>query len=315
MSVIIGSARYNEFGDISGGVPGDQLQASVPDFSGECSMQDWYLHDLGWIVLRAKDPEVREKIAQSMEAICNNPNYGYDQPRDQDGVRAAKVYDYDASKVSTPTSIDCARAVRVGILFAGVSVADFYTATEAAAIMATGQFDRLDDPKYTESEDYLLRGDILVTRRKGHTVTVLSDGQYAHQNADTYEITGNTVNMRLGPGTEWPVLQVLRKYDKVHGASVKDGWLQGEANGKFGYVSMKYLKPLTGYTAGPSFALTSGNVFLRIGPGVLNKSLGVIRKGQEVKLTGESRKVLQTTWHQVAYGGKTGWVSGKYLKA
>lgn len=307
MSVVIGSARCNEFGGISGGKPGDQT-------GHECERQEWYNHELGWIVARAKSAEAREKIARNMEAICDNPYIGYDQPRNQTLYKIGKQYGYDASKVETPCDTDCARSGRFCILYAGIDVADFYTVTAIKAMKETGQFDIFEDANHTETDVNLLRGDIIVTRSKGHLAVVLSDGEYAKRDADTYEITGNTVNMRLGPGTEWPVIQVLRKYDRVHGSSVKDGWLQCEANGKYGYVSMKYLKPLTGYTAGPSFALTSGNVFLRMAPGVLNKSLGVIGKGQEVKLTGESRKVFQTTWHQVAYGGKTGWVSGKYLK-
>lgn len=319
-TVIIGSARHNELYDIPGkddwrgGQPGDQLQTSVPDFSGECSMQEWYLHPLGWIVLRAKNAGVREKIAKNMESICNNPNYGYDQPHDQDGIRAAKPYGYDASRVTTPTQIDCARGVRLCILYAGVNVPDFYTATEVNAVMSTGEFEKLTGPEYCESPDRLKRGDILVTRSKGHTVVVLSDGQYANEDenkdADTYEITGNTVNMRSGPSTDWPVLQVLKKGEQVKGSSVNDGWLQGEAKGIWGYVSLKYLQAVSG----PSFAITTGKVHIRTGAGIQNKSICTVPKGTEIILTGEKRKVLLTTWYKTKYNGKTGWISGKYLR-
>ena len=44
---------------------------------------------------------------------------------------------------------------------------------------ATGKFDILKDDKYCKKPDYLLRGDILVTRTKGHTVVVLDDGAKA----------------------------------------------------------------------------------------------------------------------------------------
>lgn len=310
MSVIVGSARSNEFGDISGGSAGDQLQSTVPDFSGECSMQEWYLHPKGWVVARAKDPEVREKIAQNMENICNNPNYGYDQPRDQDGTRAAKQYGYDASKVKTPTSTDCARAVRLCILYAGVNVADFYTVTEMSAIKATGQFDILTDSRYAESEDYLLRGDILCTKVKGHTVVILSDGKLAKGSADVYETTGN-VYMRTGPSVSYSPIQVVPKGRKVTGSEMTDGWLACEYNGKKGYCSVKYLTPITSETY--SYAELSGNAHLRSNAGVFNKSLKVVKRSESVKLTGVSKKVLTTTWHECVHFGTTGWISGKYL--
>lgn len=301
-AVIIGSARCNEFGGISGGKPGDQT-------GHECERQEWYNHELGWIVARAKSADAREKIAKDMESICDNPFIGYDQPRDQTLYKCAKPFGFDAARVDTPCDTDCARAVRVCVLYAGIDVADFYTATEINALKATGQFDILTDSKHTDSPDYLLRGDILVTRAKGHTVVVLSDGDYAKENADTYEITGNTVNMRSGPGTDWPVLQVLKKGEQVKGSSVKDGWLQGEAKGIWGYVSLKYLQAVSG----PSFAITTGKVHIRTGAGIQNKSICTVPKGTEIILTGEKRKVLLTTWYKTKYNGKTGWISGKYL--
>ena len=64
--VRVGSARSNEHGGITGGKPGDQKGGA------EVSMQAWYLHSKGWIVIRAKDPTAREKIATNMEAGCRN---------------------------------------------------------------------------------------------------------------------------------------------------------------------------------------------------------------------------------------------------
>ena len=85
----VGSARTNEFGGISGGQPGDQT-------GHECETQSWYLHEYGWILARPRNKGVAEKMAHNMESICKNPAYGYDQPRDHDGINAAKPYGYDA---------------------------------------------------------------------------------------------------------------------------------------------------------------------------------------------------------------------------
>ena len=64
--VRVGSARSNENGGINGGKPGDQKGGR------EVSTQDWYLHSKGWVVIRAKDRQVRELIAHNMESICAN---------------------------------------------------------------------------------------------------------------------------------------------------------------------------------------------------------------------------------------------------
>ena len=70
--VKIGSARIDERGKSSGGVAGDNNGVEV-------SFQNWYLHNKGWVVIRAKFDEDRMKIAYAMRAACNNNNIGYDQ--------------------------------------------------------------------------------------------------------------------------------------------------------------------------------------------------------------------------------------------
>lgn len=131
------------------------------------------------MVIRAKDAAVREKIARNMQAICDNDNIGYCQDHRSTLTDAAKPYGYDASKVTKKVEVDCSEAVRNCLLYAGIIVASFSTATEASALMTTGKFEKLTDSKYCNSSDYLLRGDILVTKTKGHTVVVLDNGPKA----------------------------------------------------------------------------------------------------------------------------------------
>ena len=171
--VRVGSARSNENGGINGGKPGDQKNGR------EVSTQDWYLHSKGWVVIRAKDRPVRELIAHNMESICANNNIGYCQEHRTSLTAIAAGYGYDASKVLSPCETDCSEAVRVCCLYAGVKVASFNTANEVSTLWATGKFDILKDDKYCKKPDYLSRGDILVTRTKGHTVVVLDDGAKA----------------------------------------------------------------------------------------------------------------------------------------
>lgn len=172
--VIIGSARIDENGHASGGQAGDQNGEEV-------STQKYYLHEKGWNVLRAKEPQVREAIARDMEWACANNNIGYDQSQNQTLYQTAKPVGFNCSLVGTPCETDCARLVRVCVLYSGVKVSDFYTGSEKEALLATGAFDQV----YPSMPDGLMRGDILVTKTKGHTVVVLTNGANVKPTAPT----------------------------------------------------------------------------------------------------------------------------------
>lgn len=181
----IGSARHDERGKISGGKAGDQTGEEV-------STQEWYLHKKGWVCIRAKRDDQREKIAQDMEAACVNPHIGYDQMQNTSLYAVAKRVGYDCSKVTIDCETDCARLVRVCVLYAGIPAGDFYTGDEVETLRNTGAFDILTEDKYTKSDEYLKRGDILVTKTKGHTVVVLEDGPKAHHKAHSTLRKGST---------------------------------------------------------------------------------------------------------------------------
>ena len=172
MAVKIGSARIDERGKISGGAAGDQTGLEV-------STQNWYLHRGGWVVIRAKDSTVREKIAKAMESACANNNIGYDQTNRLGLFNAVKNKGYDPAKCTIKTETDCSETVRVCVHYAGITCSDFNTASEKSVLSGTGRFDIITDTRISNTSDYLLRGDILVTATKGHTVVVLSNGPKA----------------------------------------------------------------------------------------------------------------------------------------
>jgi hypothetical protein len=81
----------------------------------------------------------------------------------------------------------------------------------------------LKGSKYTDSDKYLKRGDILCTRTQGHTVVVLSNGskaggddpiptptpgEYGH-----VLVTGGSVNIRSAPGVESKDIGTAHKGD------------------------------------------------------------------------------------------------------
>ena len=239
MAVKIGSARIDERNKASGGKAGDQT-------GSELSTQNWYKHSKGWRVLRCNDSAKAEKIATAMEAACANNNIGYDQSERLTLYNKAKTVGFDPAKVTDKCETDCSALVRVCLAYAGITTDNFITSNEAKAILATGCFKELTDSKYTDSSDYLMRGDVLVTKKKGHTVVVLSNGAKATESTETstgkrITITGNSVNIRLGNSTAFGVIACVDKgtsYEYV--ATADNGWNAVVVGDKVGWVSGKY---------------------------------------------------------------------------
>lgn len=176
MAVKIGSARIDENGTAKGGKAGDQTGKEV-------STQNWYLSSKGWRVFRCIDPTKAAKIAKCMKAACANKHIGYDQSQRLTLYKAAKQYGFDVSKVTENVETDCSALVRVCMAYAGITASNFTTATEATALLNTGEFVELTDAKYRTKSSWLKAGDILTTKTKGHTVVVLTDGENAERNA------------------------------------------------------------------------------------------------------------------------------------
>lgn len=165
MSVIIGSARVDEHGRAIGGKAGDQKQSKTPDYSGEVSLQNFYIASKGWYILRPKSAEHAKKIAERMHVACNNVNIGYDQ-----GGRLGIIQ--NGINTTKPTEADCSSLVRACVKEAtGKDPGNFTTANEAKVLEATGLFNKRIAYK---SGTILYDGDVLVTKTKGHTAIVVS---------------------------------------------------------------------------------------------------------------------------------------------
>ena len=170
--VMIGSARIDENGNATWGKAGDQTGREV-------ATQEWYLHSKGWYVIRAKSSKVAEDIATAMEHACKNNNIGYDQNERftaYDWCKYNNGGNYDPALITTKVETDCSALVRLCLAYAGIFVGDFCTTDEYDVIMDTGKFINATNPA-GRNKDYLRRGDILVTKVKGHTVVVLTDGK------------------------------------------------------------------------------------------------------------------------------------------
>jgi hypothetical protein len=214
----IGHARMSENGGITG-VAGDSTGKEV-------AITDYYTHSKGWYVLRAIDTTDAEQIAKCMEDACANNCIGYCQNGRSTLYNAVKNNGFKCDKNSLKTKVeaDCSSLVRVCLAYAGIKVADFYTGNEKDVLINSGKFKLVN---WDGKEASLRRGDILVTKTKGHTAVYLSNGvatntptaaapavDYAQSMskslAGNYKTTAN-LNIRTGAGTHKKSLAVIPK--------------------------------------------------------------------------------------------------------
>lgn len=175
--IVIGSARIDENKKISGGQEGDQVQSSSPDFKGEVSQQNFYVHSKGWNILRAKDETVAVKLAEAMIRACENKHIGYNQNKRLEIISGTTLSENDIS-------CDCSSLVRECVIEAtGKDPGNFNTSNEATVLAKTKLFDKV---KFT-SENDLFAGDILVTKTKGHTV-IVTNGPVRDKKMDNQNI-------------------------------------------------------------------------------------------------------------------------------
>lgn len=272
MPVYIGSARIDERGKISGGAAGDQTGKEV-------SYQAWYLHSKGWVVLRAKDAEIRNKIAYAMKAACDNNNIGYDQSNRLGLYESVKNYGFDPAKCVVLTETDCSALVRVCVCYAsGKNIPNFNTSSELSVLKATGLFDVYTDDAHCKSSSNLLPGDILVTKTKGHTVAVIS---VPSTNSDDGSLK------RGSKGDKVKELQI--KLNKVGNNLVVDGSFGSATEKAVKEFQKKYNLTVDGI-AGP-------NTIKKLDEVIASKAVATatLKKGSK----GENVKTLQRNLNEV----------------
>lgn len=322
-TVWVGSAR-SSYGNTT---PGDQ------NGGREVSTEKYYVHSKGWVVLRAKDPVVREKIAVAMERACANNDIGYDQSTRLTLFENVKAFGFDPARTTKKVNTDCSALVRVCVHYAGITVGNFITSSEVKYLMATGAFVQYTDDAHCKQDAYLQRGDILDTRTKGHTVVVLSDGTKAHEDApiEGYKL-GERILKNGMSGDDVKELQTIliglgydcgawgadgdfgdatelavRKFQTGHDCAV---------DGEVGEETLAALHRAEGDSdGGPADArfveIVGGNCYVRSAPNTSGKKLGVAHRGDILRYQGQ---ISADGWHLVEYDGKNGWVSGKYSR-
>jgi len=182
------SARIDERGRARGGKAGDQT-------GREIMSQSWYLHRLGWYVLRCKDPVLAKKMAKLALAIAASKLVGYDQGQRDTLYAELKESGWDVTKMDEASETDCSAMMRAVMRLVGIVCSNFTTATMVSHVMATGMFELLTSDKFCKHSAYLREGDMLVTRSQGHTGMITNDGPKAY---DATEIIGKPRLLRLG---------------------------------------------------------------------------------------------------------------------
>lgn len=230
---IMAGLSIDERGRAMGGKAGDQT-------GKEAKRRTWYRHPLGWYVLRPISPVDAEILASTMEDIVDNDNIGYDQGQRNTLLDAGRKVGWDASKITTKVEGDCSKGVQFCCFAAGIQAGkwndSFRTGNMIPTMMATGRFVKLTADKYCRVSTNLMRGDVLVTRKAGHTVIMTTDG------SNIKRVLGSRPLTRGADGPDVEELQRALKtlgYGKLlgHWGEGKDG-----VDGDYGQATMSAVK-------------------------------------------------------------------------
>ena len=328
MAVKIGHASISENGTIKGAA-GDQNGKEV-------FTRSWYLHSKGWYVLRCKNTAMRCLMAEAMEKACANPDIGYDQLENQTLWDNIKDKGFDPSKTTKKVETDCARLIRVCIQYAlakskmDMVIDDFYTATLANVLVKSGLFEKLTSDKYCKQDKFLLRGDVCVTRTKGHTLMVLSNGDKTGA-ANEPEKVYSLGERLLENGCNGKDVEELQEYlnqlgydcgkvDGDFGDNTEIGLkafqkaYKMDVDGQYGPQSHKALmaalndKPVKNAS---KVRIVNGDCYVRPEPNTKGTPLGTAKRNKVYTYGGRES---EDGWHLIEYKGKNGWVSGNYSK-
>lgn len=332
MSLIVGSARIDENGNLKNGKSGDQT-------GGEVSTQAYYMHKKGWYVMRPKSAAHANALATAMKQACDNNKIGYDQ-NERNGVITQLNKYGSLSKIATNTECDCSSLVRACIIQATtVDVGNITTANLATTLEKSGLFYPKEN---VTGESMLYNGDILVTKTKGHTVIVVSGRARSEATSNTSTSKPKSYLSKGDKGNDVKTMQTmliaigyscgsygtggdfgsdsdkaLRKFQKDYGLEI-DGKYgpSSKAKLKSVYNQKKISKPLGTYetTASPGLFVRKGagqnykiipkNKLTKNAQAHANPS-GSLKYGTHVTV-----KEWKNGWARIP----SGWVSGDYLR-
>lgn len=216
MAILIGHSSIDERGKIAGGQAGDQTSTEV------CT-RTWY--NGGWnLLLRPKTLELAERSAKFVEAVCGNPNIGYDQYERNGLYKLAKTVNFDGTKVGL-CECDCSSFMHTAAIAGGANIAygsnGATTRTLRTVLGNSGYYEILTDSKYLTSDQYLKRGDILV-KEGSHTVMALENGAAVTSTQTTPQNVNVTYAVKIEGGRVLPAVTNLSDYTGIENKKITD---------------------------------------------------------------------------------------------
>ena len=145
----------------------------------------------------------------------------------------------------------------------------------------------------------------------------VNDANTQTKTIDYRTITGNSVNFRKGPGTNYSSLDKLNKGYKVEYLETIGSWIKIKYNGLEGFVHGDYVSGSSNNntsegdnTIKTTKEVTGSSVNFRKGPGTNYSIIKTLSKGTKVGFISESNG-----WAKINYNGSMGYISSKYLVA
>lgn len=262
----ISNSGQDENKKYTGGKAGDQTGT-------EWCLKGWY--NRPWsVVLRYPDQKVALTIAELSIAAALNDKIGYDQNERTSYWTQLKAVGYDPSKITVACEEDCTAGVSANVRAAGylcgvkaLQDIPICSSRNMKAEFTKAGFKALTAEKYLTSAKYLLPGDILLyenhhaaanitigsmVKNEWHPESISSDEiEPPVPEIPTFElgvpevpcilVTGNSVNIRKGPSTEYNTMGVVKKGDYLKWYRwAWDGWFLVEYERATGWISAKY---------------------------------------------------------------------------
>lgn len=349
---MISNSGHDENGRYSGGAAGDQT-------GGEWAIINWY--NRPWnVVLRHPDASVREMIAKIAEAAARNEKIGYDQNQRTTYWAHLAASGYDPAKITVACEADCSAGVAANVKAAGyrlgiqklkdVSIY-CYTGNLRNALVNAG-FQALTDPKYLTSDQYLLRGDILLYENH-HTATNLTNGSKATVPASKPASGVTAVPEGLSQKVKYDAVAKVKITPKTWAGEKADNMktvksiAKGDSLGicqavndeegvkwyyvkivkanKYGFVPASKVKKVA--TKSDPTALneaiqydgqiTATTLNIRTWAGTENPTLQshpYLKKGTVVGVCDTVKDSVGDKWYYIEYKGKHGFAYAKYIK-
>lgn len=224
MSIQCGWASIDERGRASGGAAGDQTGLEV-------KIGRWYYFRQN-CVLRFKDRSKAAKAAQICRGIAYNNKVGYDQNQRTTLYSELARVGWNPAKITKPVETDCSAMVAAIVNAVGIKVSkDLWTGNMKKALYNTGAFYLYTGAAYTQSDNLLMTGDIILNEAS-HVIMALENGAGVKKTGSTATSSGSSV-------TKERIKKGQRGLNDLVGAKLAIDGSRGPATKKVGVMAIQ----------------------------------------------------------------------------